>query len=196
MTGAKLIVPVKALSAGKSRLGDVLDRAERAALNRRFLDHILSVAAAFPGAASTWVISRDAEVLETARARGANAIPETTDGGLNAALTQALSAIDPEASAGVLVLHADLPNLAAEDARALCRPPLALAPDARDEGTNGLFMAAGRRIPFRFGRDSFARHLAECRARDIRPVVVRRPGLAFDVDTSAEYDRLTPGPER
>lgn len=193
MSAVRLIIPVKPLRASKSRLGSVLEPAEREALSRRFLDHLLSVASTFPGAQATNVVSRDAAVLEIARGHGVKVITESEDAGLNGALAEALAVVDAAAEHDILILPADLPSVTTEDVRAACRPPVCLAPDARGTGTNALFMAAPHRIPFRFGPGSLARHTEESRRMGLEPTIARRPGIAFDVDTAEDYARFTAG---
>lgn len=184
-------IPVKALGMGKSRLSPVLDAAGRKALNRRFLDHVLAVTATLPGAARTVVVSSDMEVLEVARAAGAMALAETGPGGLNAALAQARLRIEALGGTAMLVLPVDLPHLGADDVRALLagaeRAPLVIAPDKAGQGTNALLLSPPGVVDFHFGRGSLARHLAAAQGIGNRPVVVNRPGLAFDVDTPEDY---------
>ena len=93
-------------------------------------------------------------------------------------------------SAAVLlaVLHGDLPTLSSDDIRALLaavpRPAgVAIAPDRAGTGTNGLAMRPASAIPFRFGVGSFAAHAAATAEAGVSVAVVRRPGLAFDLDT-------------
>lgn len=190
-----LIVPVKSLSGGKSRLADVLGPTQRRLLNRRFLDHVLAAAAEFPGADSTVVVSGDAEALEVGRARNMAVIEEAGDDGLNAALTQARTAMMIQGERDLLIVPADLPAVSADDLRAMCRPPIAIAPDEAATGTNALFVAKGQSLDFHFGEGSFSRHCEEARAGGLDPVIVNRPGLAIDIDTPEDYARLiaTPG---
>lgn len=193
MSAPTLVIPVKPLTAGKSRLDGVLEPAERASLNRRFLDHILTVSTEYPGAAQTIIVSRDAEVLDAARDRGMTALTEPGKVGLNGALDLGFAAATSDGPRDVLIVHADLPNLSADDLRALCEAPVALAPDTNGTGTNGMFLAAPHRIPFRFGLDSFRKHIEAARQLGLEPHIVRRPGLAFDVDTSDDLDRISRG---
>lgn len=188
-----LIIPVKALAEGKSRLSDVLGPTQRRLLNRRFLDHVLSVAEEFPGAGSTLVVSRDAEVLAMARARKMAALEETEDHGQNAALTQACASLGDRDGRDLLVVSADLPKLSAEDLRAMTQSPAAIAPNEAGTGTNALFATAPHVLPFHFGEGSFSRHREACRHLGLEPVVIKRPGLAFDVDTPEDYARLMGG---
>ena len=188
-------IPVKALAEGKSRLSPVLDAAGRAALNRRFLDHVLAITALVPGAARTVVVSADIEVLDAARAAGAMALAETVNGGLNGALAQARRKIEAQGATAMLVLAADLPLLTADDARALLSAArggasVVIAPDRSGLGTNALLLSPPGVMDFRFGSGSLALHLAAAQRSGTAPVVVNRPGLAFDVDTPQDYASL------
>lgn len=196
MSALRLIVPVKSLSGGKSRLADALGPAQRRLLNRRFLDHVLTVATEFPGAESTLVVSADAEALDMARARNMVTLEEVGDEGLNAALTQARAAMTEQDERDLLIIPADLPNVTADDLRAMCRPPVAIAPDEDGTGTNALFIAKGQSLGFHFGEGSFSRHREEARGQGLDPIIVNRPGLAFDIDTPEDYARLIAPPGR
>ena len=101
--------------------------------------------------------------------------------GLNAELDRILATLEKP----LLVIHADLPLLAAADVRALIAAAeahgAAIAPDRASVGTNAiaLFARTPASFGFAFGDASFARH------RLILPgaAIVRRRGLALDVDT-------------
>ncbi len=185
------VIPIKALGAGKSRLGAVLDDGARRALNRQFLDHVLSITAQVPGAAMTLVVSADIDVLDAARAAGALALAETGEGGLNAALGQARQKIEALGGTAMLVLPADLPHLGKDDVRALMagaeQAAVVIAPDQAGKGTNALLLTPPNVIDFHFGDGSLALHRAAAAQMETGPVLVNRPGLAFDVDTPEDY---------
>jgi 2-phospho-L-lactate/phosphoenolpyruvate guanylyltransferase len=189
-----VLLPVKPLAAGKSRLSGILSDRERAAFNRRLFGHVLSVAAAAVGAHRVLVVSRDPAVLDLATARHAFAVRERDDAGLNAALGQA--ATEAHGAYAVLVLPADLPLLEAADIEAMisaaasARSAVVIAPDRHDSGTNALLLAPPDAIPFAFGPGSFQAHLAAARRAGIEAVIVRREALAFDIDTAADHARL------
>jgi 2-phospho-L-lactate guanylyltransferase len=75
---------------------------------------------------------------------------------------------------------------------AAATPPRAIvvAPDERDQGTNALLLSPPDIVPFAFGAGSFAAHVAAARRCCVAPAIVRRPGLAFDVDTAEDHARL------
>ena len=66
-------------------------------------------------------------------------------------------------------------------------PGVVIAPDAADQATNALVLSPPDPDFFRFGPSSFAAHLEAARERGATVEIVRRPGLAFDLDTPEDY---------
>ena len=64
-----------------------------------------------------------------------------------------------------------------------------IAPDQQEQGTNALALAPPDPDFFRFGPDSFQAHLEAAKARGMTMRILRRPGLAQDLDTPEEYRR-------
>ena len=71
-----------------------------------------------------------------------------------------------------------------------------IAPDQRGIGTNGLYLPTALDFRCRFGAGSRARHEAEAQRLGIEPAIVRRPGLALDLDTPADLRSLGGAPTR
>jgi 2-phospho-L-lactate/phosphoenolpyruvate guanylyltransferase len=195
----RMVVPVRSLREGKSRLAPALDVAERAALVKWLLVHTLEQAAAFPGLNQTFIVSACADARALAANRGARVLEEHAPGGLNSALRQAQSAVASLGASRMLVLSCDLPLVQVEDLRRLADAAsdtiIALAPDRTDEGTNAICLPASRPFDFAFGPDSFSRHRKLAQVLGLESVIIRTPGLAFDVDLPvhlSELHRLRP----
>jgi len=184
----RAIIPVKSFREGKGRLSAVLGGAERNALNVELLDHMLSVTAAFPGAAQTIVVSPDRDVLDRAEAAGAQVLLDVA-GDLNAALDQAACHAADHGADGILIVPVDLPRATPGDLLALASCPngVAIVPDRRGVGTNALYVAPPTAIGFRFGENSFLAHLAGAREAGLNTEIVTLPNLAFDIDTPDDY---------
>ncbi len=185
----RLIIPLKSMREGKTRLASVLDAVGRAELIDRLLVHTLEQAAHFPGLERTFVLSPCPAARKRAQMLGACALDEQASG-LNAALQRACSAMRDRTAADVLVIPCDLPFLSADDLRALAdvasSPAIALAPDRHRIGTNGIGLPASSAFEFCFGPHSFERHRAQSRSLQLPAIEVHRDGLAFDVDTPAD----------
>jgi 2-phospho-L-lactate guanylyltransferase (CobY/MobA/RfbA family) len=155
-----IVVPFRA--DGKARLGE-----RRAALARAMLDDVLAACAAVG----------EAVVADSA-------------GGQGAAVEAALAGVGEET---VLVVNADLPCLGADDLVALeeAVPEEGLAVAPADDGTtNALGLSRPSIFAPLYGPGSAEEFRAHASQLGVPSVVVRRPGLADDVDTLTDLERL------
>lgn len=181
--GCWALVPLKAPGTGKGRLTPVLGAPERARLMRAMFAHVLDALAHTPTVDRIAVVTPDAG--SEALPPGVLVLPDA-GGGVNEAITQGARTLEARGASRLVVLLADLPCLQASEVAALIEASrsggLAIAPDRRESGTNALCLALPADFHFRFGTDSFTKHLAEAAAHARTAAVVRLPGLAFDVD--------------
>lgn len=187
------VVPVKDLRGTKSRLTPVLDPSARAGLTLYMMGRVVSRLRE-AGVENVAVVSPDGVVLEKARGRGAEPLPQESRG-LNPALDEGRRWAADGGAPSLLVLPADLPLLEAEDVRAVLGAAkdgasVVVAPDGARSGTNALLLSPPDALPFLFGRDSFEAHLAAARDRGLEVSVCERPHLAFDLDTAGDLARL------
>jgi len=189
-----LVVPVKSLRDGKSRLASALEPGRRAALVEQLLVHTLEQGAQFPGLQRTLVVSACEQARARARACGARALEERAPGGLNDGLRQAHTVLAELGATRMLMVACDLPLLSAVDLRHLAggasTNTVALAPDRSGQGTNGLCVPLPTPFEFAFGANSLARHVSCAKRLGMRSVIVERAGLAFDVDLPEDLTRL------
>lgn len=187
------VIPVKPPGEGKSRLEGVLDPVDRAALSRAMFRRVLKTV--LDAGIEAVVVSRDSAIRREAEAAGAWALEEADGSNLNEALAIAGDFLSARGAEALLVLPADLPAIEPDDVRALTTlawtaPAVVVAPDAAEQGTNALLLAPPDSIAFGFGVESFARHCDAARQAGITPTILRRPGLALDIDTPADLERL------
>ena len=192
------VVPVRGIAAGKSRLAAVLDATARAALNRRLLEHTLSVVAAWSGGLDRCaVVSSCREALALAARLGAVAVDEGPEaGGLNAAAALGREYAGAHGASSALVLACDLPRLNVEALAAMAGAAaserhMILAPDRHGTGTNALLVSARAPFDFQFGEASCAKHRALAAARGWPVELCLRSELEFDLDTPADLARWT-----
>ena len=189
------IIPARPLEEGKSRLASALSDSERRRLNETFFRQTLEIAASTLGPERTVAISRSPVMLQLARSRGIGAILEDTPHGLNEALTQAAAHARAAGATGVLSLSCDLPFLLPEDLQALIAASengdgIAIAGDRAGTGTNALLVSPVGAIPYLYGPGSFDRHCKATEQAGLKLTIVRRPGLAFDVDTPDDLEQM------
>ena len=181
----RLIVPHRGLEAAKTRLATVLTAGERGDLAAHLLRRVLRVAR--EAIDDIVVISPSAALSDLVEETGARLLVQRGMG-LNEGLDQARAAAIAEGVGTLLVLHGDLPELDVDDVEALAASvpepaSVAIAPDKTGSGTNGLALRPPDVIGFHFGAGSRAAHELAARVAGIEPVLVERPGLAFDLDT-------------
>jgi 2-phospho-L-lactate guanylyltransferase len=193
-----LLIPVKSLDSGKSRLGPLFSAAFRRELNEDFLLHMLGIATTWPGMDQTVIVSPYKDVLRIAHRHGAQTLrqpPDCTSDGLNAALTFALSTLRASGAGDILIATCDLPEATVADLHAMVcsgrgisgAGRLVIAADQSGTGTNGLFVPSGATTDFHFGPDSNQRHREMAIARGLPFVNVTIPGLSRDIDTPNDY---------
>jgi 2-phospho-L-lactate guanylyltransferase len=181
------IVPVKHLTAAKSRLAPVLSLPRRRELVCSLLIHTLNALTKVHGIEGILVVGKDRTVRRIAGEYGARFVLEGMHDGLNRALERAAAEAVRRGADSVMILPTDLPLLRAADIswviKKAGRPPfLAIAPDHSERGTNLLFMAPPGLIRFSFGEFSFRRHAAAARRAGAKVRVLRRTSLAEDID--------------
>jgi 2-phospho-L-lactate guanylyltransferase len=192
---ARILIPVKALGEGKSRLAPVLDAEGRRRLCEGFLRQTLRLAV---GLAPTLVVTRDREARRIAVAAGAAAIDEPTGSDLNRALDLGRrAALGADA---LLVVPIDLPRLEPATLTGLLADPrrFTIAPDQREDGTNLLLLPRAAMADFRFafGPGSFKAHCDEAARLGLEPAILRLADAAFDVDAPEDYAALSAEPAR
>jgi 2-phospho-L-lactate guanylyltransferase len=183
------LIALKSFACGKTRLAQVLPLPEREALSRRMLDQVVCALQAAHEVDGIAIVTQQAGPLP------ANVLPlPDPGGGLNAALASGARQLAAIGATELLVLHADLPLLAADEIDDFIvqarRTGLGLASDRIGHGTNAVFVAPPLAFDFCFGRYSFMRHRQQARERGLQPFVASAPGFAFDIDEPADLAAL------
>ncbi len=167
------LVPIKQGGNGKSRLAEILSQAEREALSLRMASRVLFELGRCDGIS-------DITILSTERPDwwSGSWVPDAGQG-LNSEIN---GWRQTRGTDEILIIHADLPLLQAEDVRHLLdlaeAEGIALATDRAGEGSNALAIADGRPFEFRFGPGSRGLHAAQ--SPEMK--VVQRTGLSADID--------------
>jgi 2-phospho-L-lactate guanylyltransferase len=180
------VVPMKPFSESKLRLSDVLGAVAREDLSRRLLVRTLALLMRVHAVDRCAVVSRDEQVLKTARKHGAWSMYETGNG-LNQALEQAVRVAIANGVQAVLIVPADLPNLVESDVESVIElgrnpPAVVIAPARRDHGTNMLMVNPPGLINFAFGEMSFEKHERLAIRAGARVEIYRSESVAFDLD--------------
>jgi 2-phospho-L-lactate guanylyltransferase len=180
---------VKARTVGKQRLAQALTEEARTRLIGRMLEHVLAVVTQCPDIAGVAVVTPEREGLAAAL----RVLPDT-GAGLNEALQAALPQLQAEGASRVAIISADLPLLTGADITALVQAGgaagIALAPDHTGSGTNAMCLTLPTQFRFQFGPGSLARHAAEATRLGSAAALLKRDGLAFDIDEPPDVEKL------
>lgn len=190
-----VVIPIRSLRNGKTRLASLLDPDERERLMRASAERVVEGAVASGIAEAILVVSPEPEALAWAAARGEGVVslPQPSHlPGLNGAIEAGREWALARGADAILSLFGDLPLLAAADLSSLAAHPesVVLGADRRGEGTNALLLRlAGRGVEFRFafGEASLPRHMAEARRLGLGVATHESVGTGFDLDTPADW---------
>jgi 2-phospho-L-lactate guanylyltransferase len=189
------IVPVKPLRRGKSRLAGMLTENQRTCLNRYLLEHVLTILKEIPEIEHTLVVSRDPAALALTREVGGRTVLEDGAPQFNTAIKRATIVARTQGAHAVLVLPADLPLIKPSDLKKLLKrgkkpPVVVIAPDRRQDGTNGLFVNPAGLIEYGYGPGSFKCHSERAAQSGARLEVINLPNIALDLDLPEDLEAL------
>jgi 2-phospho-L-lactate guanylyltransferase len=188
------IIPAKPFHSDQSRLASLLGVDARAALNRRLFGRVLDAALGTFRTDRILIVTRDQLLLALMRGQGLHVL-EDGDGGLNAALALGCRHAAAHGARSLVVLAADLPHVTTADVAALRSaigeaPGCVIAPDEQERSSNALALAPPDPEFFQFGPDCFQAHIAAAQQRNLPVRILRRAGLAVDLDTPESYRRF------
>lgn len=188
-----LLIPVKALALGKSRLAGTLNLSARVALNTIFLRRSLRAAAAYPGVHRTLVVTDCKDVHGAALHAGAFAIVQRAGVGLDAAVAEGLLELQSLGARRTIVLMGDVPLIRGSDLAALADAmrdhEVLLCPSREGQGTNAVAMFTAAPIPLAFGGASLARLRVRIERAGYSSRQVHNSRIALDVDTAEDLCR-------
>lgn len=203
MSSTTVVIPLRGLHGGKSRLAPVFDPAQRATLIAAMARHVTRAVIESGIAADILIVTREHDLLARAGIDEAGlrvVVQPETSHCLNAAIETGRTQSIAAGASQLVVLSADLPILHANDLQALAgqQEDVVLSPDRLGLGTNALALNghdAIERFRFHFGAGSRKLHRAEALRLRLTTSAIMVDGIALDLDTPDDWAALT-GPER
>lgn len=194
-TGWTVLVPLRDLGGGKTRLSPWLSSAERRELTAHAAAAVVSACKQSDEVDRIVVVTGSAEASDWAADAGVIAWPEPPGRlGLAGAMEAAVAA-HANAQSRIAVVMGDLPLAnAAAISRCLRRAdtrPVTLVPSRSGAGTNMLAFTGGAQLALALGApDSLAQHRRAARAAGLRFQTVPSAPLALDVDDADDLRLL------
>ena len=195
MSGLWIVIPVKDTRFSKQRLGDVLTAPERQALAHAMLEDVVAAVVAVRGTAGVAFVTVDGFAAGLARRHGFRIIEEGAHDGHTGAVDGGRRVLGREGAGGILTMPGDIPLVTAREIEAVVGAHEAghgftIVPAHDRQGSNAVACSPPEAVALRFGADSFYPHLEAARGAGIEPRVVELDGIATDVDTPEDGDRL------
>jgi 2-phospho-L-lactate guanylyltransferase len=121
------------------------------------------------------------------------------------ALTRATHIAVAQQANSILVLPSDLPFITPEDIEMMItgvemasrkgngngyhmqNRAITICPDENEEGTNALVLSPPTGFTFRYGSESFQRHIDEAERIGMNQRIIHAPGIKFDLDTEEDW---------
>jgi 2-phospho-L-lactate guanylyltransferase len=189
------LVPVKPLRRGKSRLAGLLSEEQRTRLNRYLLEHTLTVLNEISDVEHTLVVSRDPAALALTREMGGRTVLEDGAPQFNTAIKRATIVAMAHGAHAVLVLPADIPLITPADIQEILvlgkkAPVVVIAPDRRQDGTNGLYINPAGLIEYGYGTGSFQRHCERANKAEADLKILNSAAFGLDLDLPEDLELL------
>jgi 2-phospho-L-lactate guanylyltransferase len=187
-----LLIPVKNFAESKKRLSAHYSQSARAALAEALCRDFFRVVSQVRLAERVYVASQEAIVLEWARERGWQTIPEAEQISESHSVDSASQICAAQDITALLRIPIDIPLATPDDIDAVLsavEPGLlaVIVPSGDGTGTNALLRSPPCLFPSHFGPNSFPQHLAEAERCGARVKILHNAHIALDLD---EFDDL------
>lgn len=182
-----VVIPVKSLESGKTRLADVLSVKERKELIQKLLKRVINATRRSKFIDHCLVVSNDLEILKIARKNKAEVFLENEPIDLNNAIVSAIEHIKKHAYNKLLIIHSDLPLISSTDIDKLinsCENPpcIVIASDRSNCGTNAMVVEPIDDFKFQFGQNSYKKHVEQAEKNGYTVVIYNHINTALDLD--------------
>ena len=185
--GIWAIVPVKETAGAKQRLAAVMAQETRQKLALVMLEDVLSALAGARGLAGIAVVTIDAAAQDLCARYGVRVLADNAMAGHTAAVMAAAHTLVAEGASGMLTVPGDIPLVTADEISRLLSmhgtaPAFTIVPARDERGSNAVLMSPPGAVPLKFGNDSFLPHIAAAERLNIKPAILRMPGIGLDID--------------
>ena len=185
--GTWAVVPVKSFATSKSRLADLWDSNDRAALSAAMLRDVLGALCAVSDLAGISVVSAEPKVARIAQEFGAEAIHDTAEIGPSVAVAAVARSLAHQGARTMLAVMGDVPLINAQDVVQIldCAngdASMAFVPARDGIGCNAALISPPDLMPLTFDGRSLARLRALAGSHVEIAHVLDLPDVALDID--------------
>ncbi len=195
-----ILIPMRSLSEGKTRLSNLLSSNKREKLIKLLFTQLLkklkSLKNQFPLIFSDiLVITPCEEVEKISKDFHVHVLKEQNLNGLNSAVNKGMCWSSENLYDSCLILPGDIIDPETEDIKKILEmgkkstDSMVICPST-DFGTNALFLSLPTRLNFKFGPNSFYEHQKEAKKSSIRSIIAPVDSLKDDLDTGKDLEKF------
>ena len=195
-----ILIPMRSLNEGKTRLSNLLSPNKREKLIKLLFTQLLkklkTLKNQFPHIFSDiLVITPCEEVEKISKDFHVHVLKEQNLNGLNSAVNKGLCWSLKNLYDSCLILPGDIIDPETEDIKKILdmgrksRNSMVICPST-DFGTNALFLSLPTRLNFKFGPNSFYEHQKEAKKISIRSIIAPVDSLKDDLDTGKDLEKF------
>lgn len=195
MSAFWIIVPVKDTVQSKQRLSELISPTDRRQLAHHMLEDVLEAIAPLKDRAPCALVTIDGFARAQAQRYGMRVIEDGAHDGHTGAVDGGRRRVTNEGARGMITMPGDIPLVSTDEISKVLdaheqSTGFTIVPAGDKKGSNAVACSPPLAVPLRFGDNSFYPHLDAARKVGIEPVIKEHSGIATDVDTPEDIDRL------
>ena len=179
------IIPINNFNESFSRLSNVLNKKQREEMTQILATQVLDALTPIVSVEKIIVLSNEIEWLSSFWNKKIVVLPEPDTEQFSKKIDNTAQWIQSQGVTAMLYLSIDLPYIQQEDIENLISQHisgLSIVEAKKDNGTNALILDLPTKMEFQFGPNSFSKHLAEARSKNINTTIVNIECLSLDLD--------------
>ena len=179
------IIPINNFNESFSRLSNVLNKKQREEMTQILATQVLDALTPIVSVEKIIVLSNEIEWLSSFWNKKIVVLPEPDTEQFSKKIDNTAQWIQSQGVTAMLYLSIDLPYIQQEDIENLISQHisgLSIVEAKKDNGTNALILDLPTKMEFQFGPNSFSKHLAEARSKNINTTIVNIEYLSLDLD--------------
>jgi len=179
------IIPINNFNESFSRLSNVLNKKQREEMTQILATQVLDALTPIASVEKIIVLSNEIEWLSSFWNKKIVVLPEPDTEQFSKKIDNTAQWIQSQGVTAMLYLSIDLPYIQQEDIENLISQHisgLSIVEAKKDNGTNALILDLPTKMEFQFGPNSFSKHLAEARSKNINTTIVNIECLSLDLD--------------
>ena len=195
-----ILIPMRSLDQGKSRLSNLLSSNKREKLIKLLFTQLLkklkTLKNQFPHIFSDILVITPCEKVEKiSKDFNVLVFREQSLNGLNSAVKKGICWSSENLYDSSLILPGDIIDPETEDIKKILdmgrksRNSMVICPST-DFGTNALFLSLPTKLNFKFGPNSFFEHQKEAKKISIRSIIAPVDSLKDDLDTGKDLEKF------